>query len=305
MFCGKCGAKIEDGDMFCPECGAKVEKQIDIGAVRSNVNQQPAAKAPIQGGNLVNTAKAMISKLNLGAILGTILLAVSFLSFTKPWIGFGEYTENQILKEFGNVTTYSYENAASELQNEFNAFSTVTLSDATAFNQVKTMMNAMKDAKLTPGEVVKITSVAEKWISLMDKGIQAQVKEYENNSGYVVDHEAADRIHTTALIVKISYYVQMVIYYAAYAFFALGLFLIFRGKKLAALPYTICVCLLFALWFAAIIYMKNGMASLSSMLGSYYAYTEEIKLNLSAYVCVITAILANVALHKKFNLNIQ
>lgn len=303
MFCGKCGAKIEDGDMFCPECGAKVEKQIDINSVRTNSSASQKKETSVV--NPLNTAKTLLAKINLSAVLGALLLVISFFTFIKPWVGFGEYTENQILNEFAHVSQNNYESAARELRDTFSSYPTITLSEATSFKQVKTMLNAMKDAKLTPDEFVKMTGVAEKWISLMDKGVQAQVKEYENNSGYVVDYDAADRVHKTAMTVKIAYYVQMAIYYACYVFFALGLYMIYKGKKLGALPYTICVCLLFAFWFAGIIYMKNGVASLNSLMGQYYAYTEEVTLNLPAYVCVISAILANVVLHKRFNLNLQ
>lgn len=43
MFCGNCGAKLDDGDVFCPYCGSKVEQQAPavVGSTQTSVNTVP------------------------------------------------------------------------------------------------------------------------------------------------------------------------------------------------------------------------------------------------------------------------
>ncbi len=307
MFCGKCGTQVEENDAFCPNCGAPIEKQINVQTLRTNQQQQQVQQPQPRQMNTNQMAggiKTMLAKLDLNRILAVALLLISLLSFTKGWVGFQEYTETQIRAELGKVSQQDYMDAAEDLRQMFSGYySSINLSEPASYKQVKVMMESLRDAKLTPGELVRMTDVISKWVSLVNSGVQAQVREFENNPSYSVDFAAADSIKTASLIVKIIYYVQMVIYYLTYVFAALGIWMLIKNKKNGALPYTICVCLLFVSWFAIIMYAKYGLNGMPSVVMQYMTALEEITFRIPAFICIIAAILSNVAMYKKINLN--
>ncbi len=114
MFCGKCGAKIEDGGNFCPKCGSSVSEQYQIIAADSTA----AAN---------NIDKRKLAVLIIIAVIAAILIKTIFFS-TPLTLSGNENNPKKILKaansyfsseEFknqdGNVYDYTATNFVGKL----------------------------------------------------------------------------------------------------------------------------------------------------------------------------------------------
>lgn len=73
MFCGKCGNKLEDGDLFCGKCGAKTANAPEDSKKKADFDPSKAIASAIEG---VETLKSDKKLLAMAGIVLAVILAV-------------------------------------------------------------------------------------------------------------------------------------------------------------------------------------------------------------------------------------
>ena len=226
-------------------------------------------------------------KVVIGYTVAALLLILSFMMYRSGWIVLGNATQRLIMADGIDRTISEVENTSisdlSEIQE-------VLGTDIDARKMVKdtaSLLRKIRDGKISPPELVYIMRFANRYsgAALRAEGLDASVS------------PAYSKINEALQLIRIVSWVGLIFNLITILTFLLAVYLMVRGRGLAALPYFICIAIWFVFFLILLIGYSdswNQYASYLSGLGVSIPETGGLNIGIPSVLSLIFAIASSV-----------